>query len=89
VIWKHVMRNSLLPVITLFGLSLPFLVSGAVLTETVFSWPGIGTAAISAIHSRGVFVLTAITLMATTMVVLGNLVSDILYAIVDPRVRLR
>jgi peptide/nickel transport system permease protein len=89
VIWKHVMRNSLLPVITLFGLSLPFLVSGAVITEQIFSWPGIGTAAIRAIAGRDVFVVTAVTLMATVMVVVGNLLADILYAVVDPRVRLR
>ena len=89
VIWKHVMRNSLLPIITLLGLSLPFLVSGAVITESIFTWPGIGTAAIEAIRGRGVFVITAITLMATTMVIVGNLLADILYAVVDPRVRLK
>lgn len=88
VIWKHAMRNSLLPVITLVGLSLPFLVSGAVITEKIFSWPGMGSAVISAISSRDVFVLTGITLISTTMVVLGNLLADVLYAFVDPRVRL-
>jgi peptide/nickel transport system permease protein len=89
VIWKHVMRNSLLPVITLFGLSMPFLVSGAVITENIFSWPGIGDAAIQSVQSRDVFVITAVTLIATVMVVLGNLIADILYAVADPRVRLR
>jgi peptide/nickel transport system permease protein len=89
VIWKHAMRNSLLPVITLFGLSLPFLVSGAVITETIFAWPGMGRAAIKAIGGRDVFVLTGITLIATTMVVIGNLLADILYAVADPRVRLK
>lgn len=88
VIRKHVMRNSLLPIITLFGLSMPFLVSGAVITEQIFSWPGIGRAAIAAITSRDVFVVTGVTLAATIMVVVGNLVADILYAIADPRVRL-
>lgn len=89
VIWKHVMRNSLLPVITLFGLSLPFLVSGAVITEQVFNWPGIGQAAITAIKSRDVFVVSAVTLAATTLVVFGSLMADVMYAMVDPRVRLR
>lgn len=89
VVWRHVMRNSLLPVITLFGLSMPFLVSGAVITEQIFSWPGIGRAAIEAISGRDVFVVTAVTLMATVMVVVGNLLADIMYAIADPRVRLR
>ncbi|MDA1194820.1 MAG: ABC transporter permease [Planctomycetota bacterium] len=89
VIWRHVMRNSLLPIITLFGLSMPFLVSGAVITEQIFSWPGIGRAAIAAISGRDVFVVTAVTLLATVMVVIGNLIADILYAVADPRVRLR
>lgn len=89
VIRKHVLRNSLLPIITLFGLSLPFLVSGAVITEEIFSWPGIGRAAIAAIASRDVFVVTAVTLLATVMVVVGNLVADVLYAAADPRVRLQ
>jgi peptide/nickel transport system permease protein len=88
VVWKHAMRNSLLPVITLIGLSLPFLVSGAVITETIFSWPGMGRAVIGAIHGRDVFVITGITLISTTMVVLGNLLADLLYATADPRVRL-
>jgi len=89
VIWKHAMRNSLLPVITLIGLSLPFLVSGAVITETIFSWPGMGRAVIEAIRARDVFVITGVTLISTTLVVIGNLLADILYALVDPRVRLR
>ena len=89
VVRKHVLRNSLLPIITLFGLSLPFLVSGAVITEQIFSWPGIGTAAIEAIRGRDVAVVTAITFLATVMVVLGNLLADVLYAVADPRVRLK
>ena len=89
VVRKHVLRNALLPIITLFGLSMPFLVSGAVITEQIFSWPGIGRAAIDAITSRDVFVVTAVTLAATVMVVVGNLLADILYAVADPRVRLQ
>jgi peptide/nickel transport system permease protein len=88
VIWKHAIRNALLPIITLLGLSLPFLVSGAVITEVIFSWPGMGREAVQAIASRDVFLLTGITLIATTMVVLGSLLADVLYAVVDPRVRL-
>lgn len=88
VIWKHAMRNALIPIITLFGLSLPFLVSGAVIVETIFSWPGMGSEAIKAIRGRDVFVVSGITLIGTTMVILGNLLADVLYAVVDPRVRL-
>jgi peptide/nickel transport system permease protein len=89
VVWKHAMRNSLLPVITLIGLSLPFLVSGAVITETIFSWPGMGRAVITAINGRDVFVITGITLISTTLVVVGNLLADVMYAFADPRVRLK
>jgi peptide/nickel transport system permease protein len=89
VIWHHALRNALLPTITLLGLSLPFLVSGAVITEQVFSWPGMGREAISAITNRDVFVVTGITLAATTMVVIGSIVADLLYALVDPRVRIK
>lgn len=89
VILKHALKNALLPTITLLGLSLPFLVSGSVITEQIFSWPGMGREAIKAIHGRDVFVLTGITLIGTAMVVAGNMLADILYAVVDPRVRLK
>ena len=87
VIWRHALRNALLPTITLLGLSLPFLVSGSVITEQIFSWPGMGREAISAIANRDVFVVTGVTLAATTMVVVGSILADLLYALVDPRVR--
>ncbi len=89
VIFKHALRNSLLPVITLFGLWLPFLVSGAVITEYIFTWPGMGREAIAAIVGRDVTLVTAITLIGTVMVVAGSLIADILYAVADPRVRLK
>jgi len=88
VIWKHAMRNALMPTITLFGLYLPFLVSGAIITETIFGWPGMGQRTIEAINMRDVPVVTAISIVLATMVIVGNLVADILYAIVDPRVRI-
>ena len=83
VVRKHVMANSLLPIITLFGLSMPFLVSGAVITEQVFSWPGIGRAAIDAIASRDVFVVTAVTLAATVIVVAPQATADTVEALLD------
>lgn len=88
VIWRHALRNALLPTITLIGLSLPFLVSGSVIVEQIFSWPGMGREAITAITNRDVFIVSGITLIATAMVVLGSLVADLLYALADPRVRL-
>ena len=87
VIGKHALRNALIPVITLLGLSLPFLVSGAVITESIFAWPGMGQQVLQSIPSKDIQVVTGFTLMASIMVVLGNLLSDILYAVVDPRVR--
>jgi len=88
VVWKHAMRNALLPTITLFGLYLPFLFGGAVITESIFQWPGMGSMAIRAINDRDVAVVSAVTIIITSMVVIGSLVADLLYALVDPRVRL-
>jgi peptide/nickel transport system permease protein len=74
-------------VITLLGLYLPFLLSGAVVTETIFAWPGMGRVTIGAIFSRDYPIVMATNLIAGVMVVGGNLIADILYAVVDPRIR--
>jgi len=87
VIAKHALRPSLLPVITLLGIALPGLVSGAVVTEQVFQWPGLGTLTIDAIQSRDYPVLMAMNLAAAIAVIAGNLLADVLYALVDPRIR--
>lgn len=87
VVWKHVLRNALLPVITLFGLSLPALLGGSVFVESVFSWPGMGTLTVNAISTRDYHLLTAVVIVTSAMVVAGNLVADLLYALADPRVR--
>lgn len=86
---RHVLRNALLPLITLFGLSFPFLLTGAVLIETIFAWPGMGKLAADAIFSRDYPLVTATALTASAMVVVGSLVADVLYATADPRVRVR
>jgi peptide/nickel transport system permease protein len=86
---RHVLRNALLPTVTLFGLSFPFLLTGAVLIETLFVWPGMGRLAADAILHRDYPVVSATMLVASVMVVLGSLLADILTAVVDPRVRLR
>lgn len=88
VVGRHALRNALIPVITLLGLSLPFLVSGAVITESIFAWPGMGQTVIHAIPERDVQVISGFTLVASVMVVVGSLLADVLYALVDPRVRL-
>ncbi len=89
VLLVHALRNALLPFITLFGLAFPFLLTGAVLVETVFAWPGMGRLAVSAIFQRDYPVVTGAALVTSVMVVLGNLIADVLYAIADPRIRVR
>ena len=87
VVFKHALRNGLIPVVTLLGLYLPFLFSGAVLIETVFAWPGMGRLVVDAIFQRDYPVVMGGTFMFAIMVVAGNLVADVLYALVDPRIR--
>jgi peptide/nickel transport system permease protein len=87
VIFKHALRNALIPIITLLGLYLPFLLSGAVLVETIFGWPGMGRAIVDAILQRDYPMVMATSFVIAAMVVMGNLLSDVLYAVVDPRIR--
>lgn len=88
VVIKHVIRNALLPVVTLVGLSLPFLVGGAIITEKIFAWPGLGLLTIEAIESLDAPVIMAVVLMFGIAVQLGNLLADIAVAALDPRIRL-
>ncbi len=87
VVFKHGLRNALLPVITLLGLYVPFLFSGAVFIETVFAWPGMGKLIVDAIGLRDYPLVMAGSFFFATMVVVGNLIADLLYALVDPRIR--
>ena len=88
VIWVHGLRNALLPVITLLGLQLGALLGGAVITETVFSWPGIGSLTIEAIQRRDYPLVQACVLLISLAYVLVNLATDLVYAWIDPRIRL-
>ncbi len=88
VILHHGLRNALLPVITLLGLQLGALLAGAVITETVFSWPGIGLLTIESIQSRDYPVVQACVLLISVTYVLVNLLTDLAYAWIDPRIRL-
>jgi peptide/nickel transport system permease protein len=83
----HALRPALLPVVTLVGLSLPMLVSGSLVIEVIFAWPGMGRVLWTAAWARDVPVVLAVTLIGAVAVVLGNLVADLLYGLVDPRVR--
>ena len=88
VVLKHAIRNALLPVVTLIGLSLPFLVGGAIITEKIFAWPGLGLLTIEAIESLDAPVIMAVVLMFGIAVQVGNLMADIAVAALDPRIRL-
>ncbi|MBW2403977.1 MAG: ABC transporter permease, partial [Deltaproteobacteria bacterium] len=88
VVIKHAIRNALLPVVTLIGLSLPFLVGGAIITEKIFAWPGLGLLTIESIESLDAPVIMAVVLMFGIAVQVGNLVADIAVAALDPRIRL-
>ena len=85
---RHILRNALLPVITLAGLQAGQLVGGAVLTETVFAWPGIGRLMFEAIAQRDYNVLLGVFFVSAAMVLLFNLITDLVYVIVDPRIRI-
>ncbi len=87
VIFKHALRNALIPVITLVGLYVPVLFSGTVFIELIFAWPGMGRALVDAINTRDYPVVMAGSFFFAIMVVLANLLADVLYAVVDPRIR--
>ncbi len=85
--YKHALRNALIPVVTIFGLSIPFLFGGAYITETIFNWPGMGSLGISAITAREYPIIMGLNLFTSVLVLSGNLIADIMYAFVDPRIR--
>ena len=87
VLWIHALRNSLIPLVQRFGVALPILLSGALVIEVIFSWPGVGLAIFQAILTRDYPVILASTALSGTMVVLGSLMADLLQAWLDPRVR--
>ena len=87
VIWKHALRNSLIPVLTFVGAFFAIMITGAVVIETVFSWPGIGRLAYEAISNRDFPVIQAVVLFMTALFILVNLIVDILYAWLDPRIK--
>lgn len=89
VMWVHALRPALLPVATMLGLSIPVLVSGALVIEVIFSWPGMGRVMWDAAFARDVPVVQAVTILGAAAVVMGNLVADLLVAVLDPRVRSR
>lgn len=87
VIWRHALRTALTPMITLLGLFIPGLLGGALFVEKVFSWPGMGLLAANAIEARDYDLVTAIVVVGSVMVIVGNLLADLLHLAIDPRVR--
>ena len=85
-VYKHALKNAISPVITLAGLQLSAIVSGAVLVETVFSWPGLGTLAFQSIIARDTPAILGILFFSSLVVIVGNLVTDLALRLVDPRV---
>ena len=88
VIWKHAMRNALLPIVTVIGMQIPMLFGGAVIIEQVFSWPGLGLMTMTAIMGRDYPVIMGVCLLSAVVVLVSNLITDILYALVDPMIQL-
>jgi peptide/nickel transport system permease protein len=87
VIFRHALRNALLPLITLFGLTIPTFFSGALITETIFAWPGIGLLTYEAAVARDYPVIMGTVMFSAVLVILGNLLSDIGYSLLDPRIK--
>jgi peptide/nickel transport system permease protein len=87
VVGKHALRNAVLPVVTIAGLQFGGLISGAVLVETVFSWPGLGTLALDAILGRDYPTILGILFFSSMIVIVANLLTDLCYRLVDPRIR--
>ncbi len=87
VIFKHALRNALIPIVTILGLSLPSLFGGAFIIETIFAWPGMGRLGVLAIFQRNYPMIMGIVVFSAVLIMFGNLLADIGYALVDPRIR--
>ncbi len=87
ILFRHVLKNALLPLITLIGMSLPMLVTGAFVTESIFSWPGVGPYFLGAIRGFDFPVILVILILSSSLVIIGNLLADILYGLIDTRIK--
>jgi peptide/nickel transport system permease protein len=86
VLWHHAFRNTLIPLVTMIGLTLPVLLSGSIILEQIFSWPGMGKLFFESIRERDYPTLMGLLLMFSVLTLLGQMLADFLYAVVDPRV---
>lgn len=87
VLIRHALRNALIPVVTELGMMIPFLIGGAVVTEQIFGWPGLGSLMVMSITARDYPVIMGITVFVAVAVLLGNLLTDLIYSVLDPRIR--
>ncbi|MEE1333616.1 MAG: ABC transporter permease, partial [Erysipelotrichaceae bacterium] len=87
-IYKHALRNALIPIVTVFGMEIPGLFGGSIIIEQIFSWPGLGLMTMNAILQRDYPVIMATCLLSAVVVLAANILTDILYAVVDPTVKL-
>jgi len=87
VLTRHAFRNALIPLVTIAGLTLPNLINGSFVIETIFGWPGMGRLGIQAIEKRDYPVIMGVTMLSSLLVILGNLLADLAYAFIDPRIR--
>jgi peptide/nickel transport system permease protein len=88
VIWKHALRNALIPLVTLWALGFAALLGGSVITETIFAWPGLGPAFLAALSKPDLDLVMGICIFAAAIAIVFNLIADILYGVLDPRIRL-
>lgn len=89
IVLKHAFRNALIPIVTTISLSIPFLIGGAVVTEQIFAWPGIGSLMITAITSRDYLVIMGVAVLICGVVLVANLILDLIYAALDPRIKFK
>ncbi|MGH2373004.1 MAG: ABC transporter permease, partial [bacterium] len=89
VLTRHALRNALVPVVTVLGVLIPRLLSGAVITEAIFAWPGLGRLAVDSAIQRDYPVIMGVTLLVSGMVIISNLITDLVYVALDPRIALR
>ena len=87
VILKHALSNALIPIVTVIGFSIPNLLAGAVFTETIFAWPGMGSVFVDGVNSRDFPLMMGVTLVTATAVLIFNLLTDIVYALINPKIR--
>jgi peptide/nickel transport system permease protein len=87
ILFRHVLKNAILPVITILGMSLQSIVSGAIISETVFAWPGMGQLAVNSVMTFDYPLIMAITMFTAFLIIAGNLIADLLYYVADPRIK--